>query len=433
MSDESELMMYSRRVIEALRNGVPTRDAVQAMGSNQDTAEQLFFQKLVQLAQQHLAAGLPVQGLMVSGDFGTGKSHLLEYLEGHALADGFVCSKVVISKETPLYDAAKLYRAAVESAVVPGRTGQTLRELAHGLRRLRETDPYAFFRQWCNSADISKLFAATLYLFERLENDPELVEHIVNFWSGEPLGSGDRLSMRKVKDALKLVNGTALFQLNAVPARRLPFERFRFTARMLAGAGYKGWVILLDEVELIGRYSFLQRAKSYAELARWMGLLEDDYYPGILTVASISADFDPPVLGEKGKGDFASVRPKLESRGTEEYRIIATQAETGMRLIRSGPTELKQPDKLTLEQAYQRLKQFHAKAYGWQPPEIALPEPSLLTRMRKLVRRWINEWDLKRLYGDVPISIEERELAPSYEEDRELQTAPGVSNGEQTT
>jgi hypothetical protein len=84
-----------------------------------------------------------------------------------------------------------------------------------------------------------------LFLYERLENDPELVEAIINFWSGEPLGSGDRLSMKKVRDALRLVNGASLFQLNAVPARRLPFERFRFIAQMIAGAGYRGWVISL--------------------------------------------------------------------------------------------------------------------------------------------------------------------------------------------
>ena len=47
-------------------------------------------------------------------------------------------------------------------------------------------------------------------------------------------------------------------------------QRFRFVPRLMAAAGYKGWIVLLDEVELIGRYSLLQRAKSYAEVARWV-------------------------------------------------------------------------------------------------------------------------------------------------------------------
>ena len=40
-----------------------------------------------------------------------------------------MCSKVVISKETPFYDPAKLYRAAAEAAVVPGRMGDALTEI----------------------------------------------------------------------------------------------------------------------------------------------------------------------------------------------------------------------------------------------------------------------------------------------------------------
>ena len=54
-------------------------------------------------------------GMLVAGDFGTGKSHLLGYLESQALAQNFVCSRVVVSKETPLFDMDKMYKAAVEN------------------------------------------------------------------------------------------------------------------------------------------------------------------------------------------------------------------------------------------------------------------------------------------------------------------------------
>jgi P-loop Domain of unknown function (DUF2791) len=167
------------RAVEALRSGVPNEYAVRKMGSNQDRVERLFSEKLSEVPD-YLAAGKQVPGLLVSGDFGTGKSHLLEYLEDKAHSAGFVCSRVVISKETPLFDPAKLYRAALESAVVPGQAGQLMQEMA---MRLRDTDQYARFYRWCNSeaAGVSALFPATLFLHERLKNDPELVEAIVNF------------------------------------------------------------------------------------------------------------------------------------------------------------------------------------------------------------------------------------------------------------
>ena len=68
-------------------------------------------------------------GTLIAGDFGSGKSHLLEYFKHIALAENFVCSKIVISKETPLYNQAKVYRAAIESATVPGRRGSALIEI----------------------------------------------------------------------------------------------------------------------------------------------------------------------------------------------------------------------------------------------------------------------------------------------------------------
>ena len=53
--------------------------------------------------------------MLISGDFGSGKSHLLTHLEQQALSQGFVCSKVAISKETLLYDLGKVLKSAVDN------------------------------------------------------------------------------------------------------------------------------------------------------------------------------------------------------------------------------------------------------------------------------------------------------------------------------
>ena len=114
--------IIKRRAIEALRAGVPNRDAVLALGSTQPEIEKKFLEQLQ-------SAGTQIQGMLVKGGFGAGKSHLLEFLLQTALRENFVCSKVVISKETPFYDPVKLYRAAAEAAVVPGRMGDALTEI----------------------------------------------------------------------------------------------------------------------------------------------------------------------------------------------------------------------------------------------------------------------------------------------------------------
>src|SRR5262249_32249362 len=122
----------ARRAIEALRAGVPNRDAVRLLTPQQPHVEDRFVRQLGALSRD-MAEGRPAPGLLVAGDFGTGKSHLLEYLQHLALNERFVCSRVVISKETPLYDLARVFRAAVTSAVVQGRRGSAVAEIAANL------------------------------------------------------------------------------------------------------------------------------------------------------------------------------------------------------------------------------------------------------------------------------------------------------------
>ena len=100
--------------------------------------------------------------MLIGGGFGTGKSHVLEHLAHLALSEDFVVSNVVISKETPMHDPAKVYRAAIESAKVPGRPGSAIDEIAADLQF--DSDPYADLYRWVHGEDspVDSRFAATL-------------------------------------------------------------------------------------------------------------------------------------------------------------------------------------------------------------------------------------------------------------------------------
>ena len=404
-----------RSALEALRNGVPNRDAVGMLGSNQTAVESAFQERLARV-QDAAGDGKQVPGLLVAGDFGTGKSHLLDYLEHLAISENFVCSRVVISKETPLYDPAKVYFAAIDGAVVPKVSGEAIREIALGLRP--GTHNYAEFVRWANSPNsgLTQLFAATLLLHERLNNDPALIDQITNFWSG------GRIAISRVRQALKQINSAGAYVLKPVKIKDLVLQRFLFTSRLVLAAGYSGWVMLIDEVELVGRYSLLQRGKSYAELARWMGGVKSEQYPGLTAVAAITGDFGLAVLQEKGDRDV--VGAKLRGKDTDESTVLAGRAEAGMRIIERQALTLRRPGEAALRHTYQQLREIHAKAYNWEPPEIPAATASMTRRMRSYVRRWVNEWDLLRLYPGASVCAEEeQEIEPSYEPDESLEQA----------
>ena len=402
----------NRRALEALRAGVPNRDAVAALGSQQTAVEDRFTQLLGAIGS--VPGGEPVGGMLIGGGFGAGKSHVLEYLSHLALEAGFVVSKVVISKETALHDPAKVFAAAIADARLPGRTGSAIDEIASGLRW--DSAEYAALYRWVHSdaVPIDSRFAASLFLYEHAKGDLEFADRIVRFWAGDPLPVAD------LRRRLKEAGAAANYPLASVKERDLAVQRFRFVSRLITAAGYRGWVVLLDEVELIGRYSLLQRAKSYAEVARWVRGDRDDPDAPIGAVLTTVDDFEAQVL--VGKNDSELIGKRLRGKGTTESELLAGLAEAGMRVIERDQIRLQPPDRNELDRTYAELKQVHAAAFGWTPPDVEGLERLPSNRMRQYVRAWINEWDLLRLDPTYQPHTAVEPIEITYDEQPELDT-----------
>jgi hypothetical protein len=423
VSERSDTAVHRRRALEALRAGVPNRDAVMVLGSLQVGVEDRFTGLLDAIDRVAVGDGAAASpgGLLIGGGFGAGKSHVLEHLSHVALSEGFVVSKVVISKETPLHDPSKVFRAAINEAQVPGRPGSAIDEIATGVR----PDDAAYMRlyRWVHDDDapVDSRFAATLFLFEYAGGDAEFTDRIVRFWAGDPLPVAD------LRRRLKEAGAAATYRLTATKERDLSVQRFRFVSRLIRAAGHRGWVVLLDEVELIGRYSLLQRAKSYGEIAHWVRGDRDDPGAPLCAVLTTVDDFEAQVL--IGRNDAELVPKRLRMRGTAEDEVAAARAETGMRIIEREQVQLQPPGQDELDRTYTKLKQIHAEAYGWEPPDVVGIERLPSNRMRQYVRAWINEWDLRRLDPTYVPETEASGLAVDLTQDADLDRPPGDDEG----
>ena len=405
--------LTSRRALEALRNGVPNREAVKILGCSQPDAEGRFEEMLAHAADRDNVPDRAL-GMLVSGDFGSGKSHLLTHLEQQALSQGFVCSKVAISKETPLYDLGKVFKSAVDNGRMPNRAGRLIEELGQALKL--HSPEYADFFKWANDTEsngLSQMFPASLLVHER-SRDLELNSEIEYFWAG------DRIKVSRVKDGLRQIGQFQSYSFRAPKAAELPPQRLRFVIEVIKAAGYKGWVVLLDEIELVGSYSLLQRGRSYAELARWLGEAVDEPYSGLATVGTVTDDFASAIISPDGnKKDRDYVAPKLETR----YANIVARAETGMRLLEREVIPLKQPTDTEVRETAEKLRQIYSTAYDWDPPALQAEArgAGFQNRMRYKVRASINEWDLLRLYPDYSPETEGDEFRHTYEENVDLE------------
>ena len=407
----------ARKAIEALRCGVPNEEVVRELGCNQPDAEQHFRGLLSD------DSGMPApndgprcRGMLVSGGFGSGKSHLLNHLEQLALNEGFVCSRVTISKETPFYDDARVFREAVRRAKVPKRAGPLFEELCSGNwwqqaaagELLRRTE------QKAQRGELATMFAATLRVYED-EWDTALRTSIEGWWSGEKLRVSD------VRDALKRMPQHRDVPCKGAKAHELPRQRTRFAADFIR-ARHRGWVLLLDELELIGQYSRLQRARSYAALARWMGIDESAPAPEIVVVGAITDDYAAvKISSENDGGDQTAALATLAER--PRHRHLRAACEAGMNSIERTCIELRESDEAGTREIQERLRSIYSRAYGWEaPPATPLRNAAeSWTRMRHRIRAPIEEWDMLRLDPETTPHIIAEEERADYTERPELE------------
>ncbi len=404
----------ARKAIEALRCGVPNEKVVRELGCNRPAAEQHFRSLLSEEAGMPAPnGGQKCRGMLVSGGFGSGKSHLLNYLEQLALNEGFVCSRVTISKETPFYDDSRVFREAVRRARVPKRTGPLFEELCSGSWRqgaaagelLRRTE------QKAHRGELATMFAATLRVYED-DWDAALRASIEGWWSGEKLRVAD------VRDALKRMPDHRGVPCRGPKAHELPRQRIRFATDFIR-ARHRGWVLLLDELELIGQYSRLQRARSYAALARWMGIDESAPAPEIVVVGAITDDYAAAKISSEDGGDQTAAVATLAQR----HQHLQTACEAGMQFIERTCIELGESDEEGTREILERLRIIYSRAYGWEaPPATPLRNAAQSwTRMRHRIRAPIEEWDMLRLDPETTPYIIVEEKRADYTERPELE------------
>jgi hypothetical protein len=406
--------LVARRAIESLRNGVPSGAAVRALGWESHSQIRRFDTLLADARSDSPGK----RGALVVGEFGTGKSHLLGFLEQRALEANFVVSRVVISKETPLFQPERVLAAALRDGRVPGARGAVLHELAPRLDfRARTADGLA---RWGASAP--GMLAASLHLYERSVElaDDELLARVVDWWAGE------KLAPTEVKAGLRRLGSQQAFDVKAIKAVDLLPKRIELVANVIKAVGFAGWLILLDEVELIGRYSRLQRAKSYAELARWFGD-GTSALPSLACIATVTGDFGTKVLdgGEAGLDDRQRVPRFIRGRGKPGDTEFADGAEAGIAILDDHEAMfLSGPDRSSLDATKQRVAEVYGTAFGWTPPSGSATLMSTTTPMRTYIKTWIYAWDLDRLGITQRPSIQAETLTQSYEQDDALESVP---------
>ena len=118
--------------------------------------------------------------------------------------------------------------------------------------------------------------------------------------------------------------------------------------------GYHGWVILIDETELMGRLGKKARLNAYRNIAHF--LLPAERLEAVFSIFALSASYVEDVIEAKHEYEnLAMVYPEEQE-----------PAKTVMDLLVKAP-QLLPLTKDEIQEILRKIQDFHGRAYEWTP------------------------------------------------------------------
>ena len=333
----------ARHIIEALRSGVPSR----AVGEYFSEARPEIMKKISDSLETVRECGRS-GGMIYTGRYGEGKTHLLNTVFSMATTSNMVVSFVPLGKETPLDKLHLLFPKIIANTYLPGAMQPgfrpALEELTPGSSISNELLAYA-----AKELETDKLYYL-LRAFLGTQDDDERMAFLADL-------EGDFVAAQVVKKSYKAVTGmTAKFNQSFSKTKHA-MDYFHFTSHLFQKLGYDGWVILLDEAELIGRLGKKTRMKTYSAMQKFLN--PEPSLENVFTLFSFSSSYVEDVIDKRN--EFDSVK-----------EVFAQQPEDRKAAEKSLNDIIHAPELLPLTRNEIRnillsIEQFHGRAYDWSP------------------------------------------------------------------
>ncbi len=330
----------ARHIIEALRSGVPSRAVGQYFSEARPKIMKEISSRLKMVCDERHSSGM-----VISGKYGEGKTHLLNTVFNLAHSDNMVVSYLSLSKETPMDKLYLVYQKLIQNTYLPKREQpgflQELQKLSanspvanemqlFAAKHLETDKLYSLFRSYLNTEDSDEKFL----LQADLEGD---------FIANAPLKKIYR----------RIFNQTVKYNQNFTKTKHCS-DYFSFMSHLFTQLGYQGWVILIDETELMGRLGKKARLNAYRNMAQF--LLPDLCPEATFSMFALSASYTEDVI--EGKHEYENL--------AAIYPMEPEPARTVLELLIKAP-QLLPLTKEEISEILSKIQDFHGRAYGWTP------------------------------------------------------------------
>lgn len=330
----------ARHVIEALRSGIPSR----AVGQYFSEARPGIMREIAGQLDETCETGKS-RGRIIAGKYGEGKTHLLNTVFSMAHSNNMVVSYLSLSKETPFDKLYLVYQKLVNNTYLPKRVQpgftQILEKMTPGSPAANELLFYA-----AKHLETDKLY----YLLRAYLNTEDQDEKFMLQADLE----GDFIANVPLKQIYRRIyNERVKYNVNFSKTKHCR-DYFAFLSRLFRLEGYNGWVLLIDETELIGRLSKKARLNAYRNMAEF--LLPGGQMESVYTLFALGASYTEDVI--EAKHDY------------ENLEAIYPQEQEPMGTVLNLITRAQQLAPLTdseIREVLKKIQSFHGRAYDWNP------------------------------------------------------------------
>lgn len=330
----------ARHIIEALRSGIPSRAVGQYFSEARPRIMREISERLDTVSEQGKSSGM-----IISGKYGEGKTHLLNTVFNLAHSNNMVVSWLSLSKETPMDKLYLVYQKLIGNTYLPKRQQPGF---MHELEKISSNSPVAneMLLYAAKQLETDKLY----YLFRSYLNTEDSDEKFLLQADLE----GDFIANVPLKRIYKRIfNQTVKYNVNFTKTKHCR-DYFSFMGHLFTQMGYHGWVILIDETELMGRLGKKARLNAYRNMADF--LLPEKCPESTFSIFALSASYAEDVI--EGKHEYENL--------AMIYPEAPEPAKTVLDMLSRAPQLLP----LTRDEIHEilyKIQDFHGKAYEWTP------------------------------------------------------------------
>jgi len=340
----------ARRVIEALRSGVPSRTVGQYFSSARQDVLSLLSRRLADTSESGISGGM-----IVTGKYGEGKTHLLNTVFNMAQAANMVVSLISLGKETPLDKLYLVYQKIVQNTYLP-------QHLQPGfLDALSNITPHSPIAEEMTAYTAKSLTSDKLfYLFRAYlhTNDPEEKHMLLADLEGDFIGN---LVLRQIYK--KIFAEKCAFNTTFSKTKHMG-DYFAMLSHLFLQLGYDGWVILFDETELTGRLGKKTRLNAYKNMAAFLFPSDYSLLQSTFSLFTVTDSYVEEVIERKHEYENLN-EAAFEPKDAEAARRSLDAIESAV--------QLKPLNKSEVFQIIEKLTEFYKNAYDWRP-NISLPD-----------------------------------------------------------